>query len=486
MVNCMKNINSIVEKIKWKTNENGNFIYRKKFINDEVIFVIYNETVCSSDSISDFVIRSLDCIEERGIKCKDIYREIVNSIDDFKVKILSSFDDIIYHINSGFTLILVEGKKPIAVETKKNLSRGISSPLTENSVRGAMDSFNENIETNIGLIYRRIRSGDLWVMDFKIGKYTGTKVSLLYVNGIVKEELVDTIKKRLENIDISGIINSGQIKNLIENEDKSVFPTIISSERPDTTAEALLNGKVVIVVDNSPFVLIMPGLFSDYFIDAEDRYNKGLNVTFTRIVKYLAFYISLLTPAFYIAITTYNQEMIPTLLIINFAAQRNSIPFPAFFEALIMILAFEILRESDLRIPNFTSSALSIVGALILGEAAVNAGLVSPIMIIVVALTSIAALSFSEQEIINGLRWYRLFFMVAASFMGMYGLVLAFTIYIIKMASLTSFGKPYLMPFIPTYREGLKNSIVKFPEKMIRKRVSYLSNNSVKMGDMND
>ncbi len=486
MVNCMENINSIVEKIKWKTNENGNFIYRKKFINEEIIYIIYNEAVCSSDSISDFVIRSLDSIEERGVRCKNIYKEIVNSIDVFKVKILNSFDDIIYHINSGFTVILVEGKKPIAVETKKNLSRGISSPLTENSVRGAMDSFNENIETNIGLIYRRIRSSDLWVMDFKIGKYTGTKVSLLYVNGIVKEELVDTVKKRLENIDISGIINSGQIKNLIEKEDKSVFPTIISSERPDTTAEALLNGKVVIVVDNSPFVLIMPGLLSDCFIDAEDRYNKGINVTFTRIVKYLAFYISLLTPAFYIAITTYNQEMIPTLLIINFAAQRNNIPFPAFFEALIMILAFEILRESDLRIPNFTSSALSIVGALILGEAAVNAGLVSPIMIIVVALTSIAALSFSEQEIINGLRWYRLFFMIAASFMGMYGLVLAFCVYLIKMASLKSFGKPYLMPFIPTYIEGLKNSIVKFPEKMIKKRVSYLSNNRVKMGDMND
>ena len=206
MVNCMENINSIVEKIKWKTNENGNFIYRKKFINEEIIYIIYNEAVCSSDSISDFVIRSLDSIEERGVKCKNIYREIVNSIDVFKVKILNSFDDIIYHINSGFSIILVEGKKPIAVETKKNLSRGISSPLTENSVRGAMDSFNENIETNIGLIYRRIRSSDLWVMDFKIGKYTGTKVSLLYVNGIVKEELVDTVKKRLENIDISGII----------------------------------------------------------------------------------------------------------------------------------------------------------------------------------------------------------------------------------------------------------------------------------------
>ena len=479
----MWDVDNIINKIKKDTNNNGNIVFRKKYISKCLVYIIFNDSVSSSSGISDFVIRSLDLIEDKGIKKRKLYDVILNDIDNFKVKVINNYDELIYYLNSGFSIILVDSNKPLALETRKDLSRGITSPLTENSVRGAMDSFNENIETNIGLVYRRIKTANLWVTDFKIGKYTSTKVSLLHINGIAYDDLVNDIKEKLEKIDIDGITNSGDIKNLIEKENKSVFPTIITTERPDIACDALLNGKVVIIIDNSPFALVIPGLLNDYFINIEDRYNKGVNVSFTRIVKYIAFYIALLTPAFYIAITTYNQEMIPTLLIINFAAQKNNIPFPAFFEALIMILSFEILRESDLRIPSFTSSALSIVGALILGEAAVNAGLVSPIMIIVIALTSIASLSFSEQELINGLRWYRLFFMVAASFMGMYGLVLAFTYYIIKISSLKSFGKPYLMPFVPTYIAGLKNSIIKTSEKGNYKRVKYLSNNEIKIGD---
>lgn len=203
-------------------------------------------------------------------------------------------------------------------------------------------------------------------------------------------------------------------------------------------------------------------------MSAEDSSGKSINVTFTRIIRYIAFFISLLTPALYIALTSYNQELLPTDLLISFASQRESVPFPAFFEALIMIISFEILRESDLRIPSFSNSALSIVGALILGEAAVNAGIVSPIMIIVIAITAISALLFPEPEIINALRWYRLLFMLGASFLGVIGVVLVFIFFLLNLSSLESFSIPYLTPFAPPNKKGLKNSFIKFPTNSLK------------------
>ena len=242
----------------------------------------------------------------------------------------------------------------------------------------------------------------------------------------------------------------------------------------------LLEGKVAIVVDNSPYVLVIPVMLNDFFKTIEDLYGKSINVSFTRIIKYIAFFISILTPALYIAITTYNQEMIPTDLLVSFATQRDGVPFPAFFEAIMMMIAFEILRESDIRVPNPAGSALSIVGALILGDAAVSAGIVSPIMIIIIAITAISSLPFSEFEFTNAIRLYRLIFMLGAAFMGLIGVVVVGIFFIIKLASTKSFGKPYLIPFAPTYIEGLKNSIIKFPLRKLYKRRKFLSNNTIK------
>ena len=234
---------------------------------------------------------------------------------------------------------------------------------------------------------------------------------------------------------------------MIEDENKSVFPTVFSTERPDKVCQALLSGRIVIMVDCSQFALILPAVLNDMFLSTEDGFSKSVNISITRIIRYTAFFITLFTPGVYLAMTTYNQEMLPTKLLVSFASQRATVPFPAFVEALIMMLAFEILRECDLRSPTFTTSALSTVGALILGEAAVNAGIVSPIMIIVIAITSLSALIFTEPEMTNGLRWYRLLFMFGGIFMGIIGVVMGFMYTIIKLCSLESFGVPYLLPF---------------------------------------
>ena len=471
MVNFM---NNIINKLKEDTNYQDNIIYRKKTILIKTIYIIFNETLTSSDNISDFIIRSLNKINI------PTYHNIINKISNFKYKEINTYKDLIYYLNSGFTIILYSKNKYIALETKKNLSRSISTPTTENTPRGALDSFTENIETNIGLIKRRIKSNDLWIKNYRLGKYTDTSVALLYIKSIAKEELVDKIDKLINNINIDGLVASGMLRNLIEKENKNAFPNAISAEKPYTATRYLLLGNVVILVDNDPFAIILPLTLNDNFISEEDDYNKSINVSITRIIRYLTFAITLLTPAIYLALTTYNQEIIPTSLLISIAAQRENVPFPAFIECLFMIIAFEILRESDLKLPSFASSAISIVGALILGEAAVNAGIVSPIMIIVVAITAISSLIFVEPEFNNALRIKRLVFMLGASILGIYGVLLVSILFLINLSSYNFLGLPYLSPFAPPNIPRLKDSIIKFPTVKIRKRNPSLTNNITK------
>lgn len=464
-------MNKIIKLLKKDTNNLENIIYRKKYIGLTKIFIIYNETLVSSDKVSDFIIRSLD-----NITPFFVYHKIINNIDNFKYKVLRNYNEIDFYLNSGFTILLI-GKHYIALETKKDITRSITSPNTENVIRGPSDAFTENIEINIGLIKRRIKNNNLWIKNYNIGLYTKTNISLIYINTIVKEELINMIDDRLNKINIDGILSSGIIKNLIEKENKSIFPIIMSTERPYMTCKYLLNGNAVILVDNDPFALILPISLNDFFFSEEDEYSGSINTSFSRIIRYICFIISLVTPALYIAMTTYNQEIIPTPLLLSIAGQRENVPFSAFIEAILMIFSFDILRESDLKMPNFANSSLSIVGALILGDAAVSAGIVSPIMIIVVAITSISSLAFSEPELINSLRWYRLIFMLGASFFGIYGIVLVGLYFLITIISTKSFTLPYLSPFAPINLSQLKDSIISYP---IKKRKNYLSNNIVK------
>lgn len=469
----------IIEKLKQETNNIQDIIYRYKKINKKNICIIFYEPLTSSDKISEFIIKCINRI--KTINIKNITKIIEKNIDNSKIKKVNNYKEMCKLLNNGFTIILIENEKYVlALETKLDISRSISTPDTENALRGSKDAFVEDYQKNIGLIKKRIRSNNLWIETKTFGKYTDTTIGIVYVNGIVKQELIDEIKRVMNNINIDGIIGSETLKNLIDAENKSVLPTIISTERPDIVCESLLNGKVAIVVDNSPYVLIIPAVLNDFFKTTEDNYGKYKNVTFTRIIKSLAFLISAMIPAIYIALITFNQEMIPTILLSSFSAQRQGVPFPAAVEAIIMLISFEILRESDLRVPGFTGSSLSIVGALILGDAAVSAGIVSPIMIIVIALTSISALPFSEPELTNGIRWYRLLFIIGASILGIVGVVIIFIYFIIELASLNSYGVPYLIPYAPTYIEGLKNSIIKFPLKKLNKRSKYLSNNKIK------
>ena len=470
----VKNMNEILDRLKNDTNYDENIIYRKKSILFKHFYIIYNQTITSSSDISNFIIRSLNKIYIPTLK------NITNKINNFKYTIINTYEDLCYYLNSGFTILLLNKNTYIALETRKDLSRSITSPTTENTSRGALDSFTENIENNIGLIKRRIKSNNLWIKNYRLGKYTDTSVSLLYIKDITKEKLVSDIDQLLKKINIDGIIATGTIRNLIEKENKNNFPNTMSAEKPYTAVKYLLEGNVVILADNDPFALILPTNINDYFKSEEDDFNKSINVSLTRIIRYLTFAITLLTPGIYIAMTTYNQEIIPTELLIGIAAQRENVPFSTFVEALLMMISFEILRESDLKIPSFASSAISIVGALILGEAAVSAGIVSPIMIIVIAITSISALTFVEPEFINAMRLYRFLFMIGGALFGIHGILLIFIFLIINLSSYDFLGMPYLTPFAPPIYSSLKDSIIKTPTINIKRRNHMLSNNLVK------
>ena len=462
---------SIIEKFKKETNNNPFIVYREKKLKKKKIYIIFNDSLISNDKISDFIIRSLDKIDEKGY-----FKWIKNNLDSCKYKEVKNYDDFCKYVNNGFTVLLIENENiGLAFETKGNLNRSISMPTTENAIRGAKDSLIEDYQTNIGLIKKRMRSNDFWINELTKGKYTKTKIGICYINGIVKKELVKKIEDKINSIDIDGIITSDDLKKHLEEGIKSILPTITTTERPDRISKALLRGKVVIIIDNSEFALIVPGLFVDFFKAPEDWYGNSINVSITRIIKYISFFIAILTPAFYIAMITYNQEIIPTDLLISFSVQRNGVPFPAFIEAFLMILAFEIIKESEYRVPNSSGSALSIVGALILGDAAVSAGIVSPIMIIVIAITAISSLPFSEPEFTTSIRTYRLIFMIGGSLIGIVGIVAVLIFLLIRLTSIETFDIPFLSPIEPFDKNGFKNTFIKMPQN--NKRMKVLSNN---------
>lgn len=469
----------IINKLKEETNNSSYIVYREKYINNIKIDIIYNEVLTDQDKMSNFIYRSLDHIEKIYKGKELLYDVIKNNISNIKIKEINNYQDICKYLNNGFVILLIEDDYSLALEVKKNLTRSIEKPMTETTIRGAMDSFTENIETNIGLIKRRLKTNKLWNEDMELGKYTKNKISILTIKGLTDSKIKDNIINKLNSLEIDGVTDAGTLKHLIENETKTIFPTSITTERPDKVVSSLLRGKTVIIIDNCPFVLIMPIDINDFFLSQDDKDSNYINNSLTRILRYLAFFITILTPGIYIALTTFNQEMIPLELLTSFASQRSTVPFPAFFEALLMFVSFEILRESDYRIPNVSNSALSIVGALILGEAAVNAGIVSPIMIIIVAITAISALVIVEPELSNAIKWYRILFMLGGTTIGIFGIFIVFIIFTTNLCSINSYGKSFTMPFTPI-NSDIKNSIIKFPLLKRNKRNKYLTNNIIR------
>lgn len=467
------NIDILIKKILDDNKNSCDINYRVLNFKNKKIGYIFLESVSSDDKISDFLVKSLNKDFLKKSLFNNLFSEIKNTIFNSKVKIIE-YSEVFYYLSSGFTCILVDGESNlIAVETKAMLDRGIQEASVESIVRGPKDSFSENNMANIGLIRKRIKDNNLIFDEVKVGRRTKTKVTISYIDDIVKIEQVKKIIDNIKKIDIDGVLDSGIIKNFLSR--RAIFPNIISTERPDICCQFLLEGRIVILVENSPIALVLPGLLIDIFRIAEDEYQQPFNVTITRILRGLGFIITLFTPAIYIALTTYNFEIIPNNLLISIAIQRQGVPFPTGFEILLLLITFEILRESDMRMPNQMGTAVSIVGALVLGEAAVSAGIVSPIVLIVIAATSVSGLLYTDIDVINAIRFWRIIFILAATFMGLIGIVIALIVFIIKLVSIECLDTPFLAPISPFNLSAQKNAFVKVEQTKIRKRPFFLN-----------
>ena len=473
-------IDYIKNYISNKYNNSSDLVKREIKIGNKKILYIYLESVSSDDKISDFFMKQI-----KNYKSINLFEALKNNIPNSHLIIEDNIDDAFYKLASGYTCIFTENSKNfISIETKSTLDRGINESSTESILRGPKDSFTENIVINLGLIRKRIKDYNLYFDELIIGRRTKSKIVISYINGITIKKNIIEIKNKLKNIDIDGILDSGYIRDFLNTKKNTFFPKIKSTERPDLVSQSLLDGKIVIMVENSPFALILPSTLFDFIISSEDYYEKSGNVNFTKTLRFLSFILTITIPGLYVAATTFNQEVIPDELLISITTQREGVPIPTILEVFMMITTFEILRESDIRLPSKMSSAISIVGALVLGEAAVSAGIVSPIVIIVVSITSICGLLFTDIDFVNAIRWWRFLFLFLAGLVGIVGIMIAGIIFINKLCSTEILDTPYLTPISPLYPKDIIDTLFKRPINKNKKRPSYLTNNTKKVGDL--
>lgn len=446
--------------------------------------VVYINGLTDSALINDNIMKPVMSANEFDGEMPSESDELFHLIQDRIVTVcaasdIEDWDALILSIHNGNTIILGEGwNRGIAASTAKWEQRSVDEPSSQTVIRGPKESFNENIGINVALLRRKIKSKNLRKIDRRIGTETQTDISVLYLHGTANDEVVKETLQRLDRIETDSILESCYLEEFIQDKTFTPFPTMINTERPDSVAAAILEGQIAILIDGTPFALILPITFFKFFSASEDYYQRFDISTFLRILRLGSFLVSMLLPSLYLAITTFHQEMVPTTLLVSLAAQREGVPFPAFFEALLMEITFEILREAGVRMPRAIGSAISIVGALVLGQAAVEAGLVSAAMVIVVSFTAISSFVVPAFNVAISARLIRFLLMVLASTLGLFGIMTGLFFLLIHLSSLRSFGIPYLSPISPFIPNNLKDTIVRVPWKLMNTRPRLFAKNN--------
>ncbi|MCF8564295.1 spore germination protein [Alicyclobacillus tolerans] len=388
----------------------------------------------------------------------------------------STLGQVVKYIMEQYVILVVEGEdEAAALSAVSRRDRSIQEPDTESVIRGPREGFNENIGTSISLVRRRLPTPDFKTENMQIGLYTKTDVVLCYVQGLADPEVLQEARERLGRIQMDGVIDSGYLEEMIEDNPYSPFPQIQNTERPDVVAASLLEGKFAILMDGSPFALVAPVNLWSALQAAEDYYERYMIVTLLRFLRYMFLNFALFLPSLYVAITTFHQEMLPTKLLFSVAAAREATPLPAVMEALIMELSFEALREAGVRLPKAVGSAISIVGALVIGQAAVAAGMASAPMVIIVALTGISSFVIPRYNFAISIRMLRFPLIVLAGSLGLFGLVMGLIAIAIHLCSLRSFGRPYLSPVSPLDGAGIMDTFIRAPRWAMEKRPVEIS-----------
>ncbi|MDQ0062837.1 spore germination protein [Paenibacillus harenae] len=376
----------------------------------------------------------------------------------------STWGEMIRLLLSGYAAVFTEGDaQAICLKASASLRRTFEEPSSEPVIRGSKEGFVERQCVNFGMLRHYIRSPRLKSEDFIVGDLTQTKVLVVYIDGLADESIVDEVRKKIASIQIDGILESGAIEELIVDDRFPLLPRVQVTERPDVVAGGLLEGRVAIIIDNTPFVLVVPVTFWTGMQSAEDYNTRFPVATFSRWIRFLFLIVAIFAPSFFVAVTSFHQEMIPTSLLLSIASAREPVPFPVMIETLLMEIMFEALREAGVRLPKAIGQTVSIVGGLVIGDAAVQAGIISTPSVIVVSTTGIAALLIPRFNFANGVRLLRFPIILLAGSFGLYGIALGFLGILLYVVHLKSFGVPYFTPIAPFSIRAVKDVWLRSP-----------------------
>jgi spore germination protein KA len=470
--NLTNSLEQNIKTFKDLLKDDQTVVYRE-FENKHAIFlkccVVFIKGMVNRDIIDEHIIQPIMDVKLEAINSKEkichnnvadiLAKKIINSATLSKK---NNIYDLIIPLFYGDTILLIEGaSEALLIETKGWATRGIEEPASDRVVKGPKEGFTESIITNISLIRKRVRTPDLKFAFQEIGELTKTKICICYLENIANPKIVGEVFKRLENVNNDMVLYEETIEEFIKDSPLSMFKTVGNTERPDVAAAKLMEGRIIIVFDGTPFVATIPYIFQEYFQSADDYSNNIIFASFNRILRMLAFFLGISVPSLYIAITTYHQELIPTSLLLSISTAREGIPFPTVVEALLMLTGFEMLREAGVRLPQPIGQSVSIVGALVLGDAAVNARIISAPMVIVVAATGIA--SFLIPKMIGPVIISRLILILLGSMWGLFGYMYGVMGLFIYLFSIRSFGVPYMLYSAAIRPEDLKDTVIRAP-----------------------
>ena len=431
--------------------------------------LLYIDGMVDSDTINEFILKPLllrnsitmqennnsvaisKNISVKKVRKFNLEEFLYNSlIPQNSISKETEFDEIVSKVNSGFCALLVDTIPTIfCIETKGFKGRSVAEPITETVVKGAHEAFVENIRINTSMIRKIINNESLIIEEVNIGKISKTQVAICYMKNITNDDLVAEAKFRLNNIDIDFLLSSGQLEQFIKDNSNTSFPQTLSTERPDKTCNYLLLGRVILLVNGSPFSIILPAIFTDFLTSPEDVNLNYHYTNFLRFIRCLSIFFALLLPGLYIAITTFHNELIPSELLFAIITAREAIPFPIIFEIFIMEFSFELIQEASIRVSSSFSTTVGIIGALILGDAAVSANIVSPILIIIVAFTGICSFAIPDNSLKFSIRMFRFMYIILGYIAGFLGISLGFFVHFIILSNQSSFGLPFFSPYIP-------------------------------------
>jgi Bacillus/Clostridium GerA spore germination protein. len=486
--NFSGNLSQDYSEFKQILNNCSDIVYREFKINKSLdALLIYIDAFVNVEQIDLNILKPLLNYDFNNInnslinstELNDFIRTQVVSIGD--VNKTMSLHEAIDDILKGNAILMVNGlKEAISLDVKKYEKRNVTEPVMEPVVRGPRDGFTEDIKTNLVLVRKRLKTPSLKMEKILVGRLSKTIIYVSYLEGIASSSLVKDIKERISKIDIDAVLESGYIEELIEDNHFSVFSQFGYTERPDKLCSSMLEGHVGILIDNTPLALMAPQTLFETMQTSEDSYERYLPSIMIRFVRYIFLGLAFSLPSFYIALLTYHQGMIPKKLLFTIWASRENVPFPVLVEAIVMEIFFEGLREAGLRLPSGTGQTVSVVGALVIGDAAVKAGVVSSSMVIIVSITGIASFIIPRYNLSLSVRVLRFFMMILAGTFGLYGMFIGFLVVLIHMAKLNSFGIPYLTPLAPLDLSGLKDVLIRVPWSFMNKRPEYINKKNIK------